>query len=621
MSLLVCLAAGRGRVLSKDEIIEQVWEGRIVSDEALSVAVHSLRRALGDSARNSRYIETIPGRGYRWAEPVTRAGEEADEAPLAREDTAIRVAGGELWRRPGVVAAGFGLALIVLVVGVVLARSRSSRTEAIETLAVLSLRDVSATASATGSATGRPQPSTLAGGMTDTLIMTLERSLPVRVLSRLSVLRAERASDRPAADFGRNLGADALISGTVAQSQGRVRIELEIRSARSGALFGRESVDGAVEETFALQSTLARRIAARLSDRGMAVEPRLATATGRRVSPEALDAYFEAVALLEADGPQARLKAREKLLRAVRLEPSLVEAHDLLAEIALWRATFVEGAPRSALDAARASARTALAIDPGSPNALTVLAMVEMLLDWDLRGAEQRFQRTIQIAPNFVRPHQYYAWLLTAQGRFAEAEAHAREAMALQPLEVERTLDLAWVLLSAGQPTRVLAEVERAEARGLSPPAAALYRSHAFYLLGDEQQACRWLETAVRLAHGPGPAQQLADTLNSSGSTGYYRRYLEQRGAQIGTLDRARFLIRAGAPDAAWALVDGWVRERHPGLIWAANDPDLRRLGGEPSWHELFGRLRAVVRASAPAAEPDERSRSASLLPQHLAER
>ncbi|MEM7356255.1 MAG: hypothetical protein AAF657_35900 [Acidobacteriota bacterium] len=82
------------------------------------------------------------------------------------------------------------------------------------------------------------------------------------------------------------------------------------------------------------------------------------------------------------------------------------------------------------LELARQSTRQAVALDPASPNALTVHAAIQMFLDWDLASAEQLLQRCIQIAPSFVRPQHFYSTLLLAQGRFVEAEMQSREAAA-----------------------------------------------------------------------------------------------------------------------------------------------------------------------------------------------
>lgn len=74
MDVLVCLALRAGGVVSRDELIREVWEGRFVSDEVISVSIFELRKALGDNAREPRWVETIPRRGYRWMQAVAEDG-------------------------------------------------------------------------------------------------------------------------------------------------------------------------------------------------------------------------------------------------------------------------------------------------------------------------------------------------------------------------------------------------------------------------------------------------------------------------------------------------------------------------------------------------------------------
>lgn len=83
MDVLVCLVRQAGRVVSKDELVAEVWEGRYVTDDVLTVSIYALRKALGDEARQPRYLETIPRRGYRWLVPV-RPAQPQLEAPVKK---------------------------------------------------------------------------------------------------------------------------------------------------------------------------------------------------------------------------------------------------------------------------------------------------------------------------------------------------------------------------------------------------------------------------------------------------------------------------------------------------------------------------------------------------------
>src|SRR5260370_28842871 len=77
MDVLVQLAQRAGDVVSKEELVERVWEGRHVTDDVLTVTIYALRKALGDDARRPRYLETVSRRGYRWLAPAKFAAEAA----------------------------------------------------------------------------------------------------------------------------------------------------------------------------------------------------------------------------------------------------------------------------------------------------------------------------------------------------------------------------------------------------------------------------------------------------------------------------------------------------------------------------------------------------------------
>ena len=97
MDVLVHLAERAGEVVSKEELVERVWEGRSVTDDVLTVTIYALRKALGDDARRPRYLETVSRRGYRWIAPAKSAATDAataqTEAPRSRTVAWRTVAG------------------------------------------------------------------------------------------------------------------------------------------------------------------------------------------------------------------------------------------------------------------------------------------------------------------------------------------------------------------------------------------------------------------------------------------------------------------------------------------------------------------------------------------------
>ena len=102
--LLVLLLERQGRLVTKQEILDSVWRQTAVTDNALTRIVANLRKALGDDARDSRYIETVPTRGYRWLVPVQRD----ESSPVAGDIRVARPPGRAIW----LAAAAFVVALV-----------------------------------------------------------------------------------------------------------------------------------------------------------------------------------------------------------------------------------------------------------------------------------------------------------------------------------------------------------------------------------------------------------------------------------------------------------------------------------------------------------------------------
>ncbi|HWP41875.1 MAG TPA: winged helix-turn-helix domain-containing protein [Blastocatellia bacterium] len=193
MEVLLYLARNRGEVVSKEQIIQDVWGGRFVTEEVMTNSIFELRKALGDEARNPRFIQTIPKRGYRLIAPVT-----SDQPPEAHVLQPSR-----RWKLATAAALILASAIVALWLSV-WSRESTSLAESfrIDALAVLPFEDLSSQA----------EQDYFADGMTEALIAELSRLLPVRVISRTSVMQY-KGVDKPVSEIGRELNVDAIVEG------------------------------------------------------------------------------------------------------------------------------------------------------------------------------------------------------------------------------------------------------------------------------------------------------------------------------------------------------------------------------------------------------------------------
>jgi TolB-like protein len=276
MDLLVFLASRDGRVVSKDEIIDGVWEGRFIAEATLTRSIADLRRALGDSRARPQYIETIAKRGYRIVAAVSRG--DGGGAPGEDADT-----GGE----------------------------GASAPVPEPCLIVLPFADL-----------GPDSSPYFCDGLTDDIINALTRVSGLRVISRTSAF-AVHARGADVAEIGRGLGATHAIEGSVRQAEGRLRVTAQLVDLRTHCHVWSERYDRALSDVFAIQDEIAAGIARRLQ---LTLDGLAARAAAPTTSMEAYARLLEgATTSCAARGRAwtARGSASPTRSRSIRVSPPL----------------------------------------------------------------------------------------------------------------------------------------------------------------------------------------------------------------------------------------------------------------------------------------------------------
>jgi TolB-like protein/DNA-binding winged helix-turn-helix (wHTH) protein len=225
--ILALLLDRRGETVTREELRENLWHaGTFVDyDGSLGTAMGKLRQALGDSAENPRFIETITGRGYRFLVPV-RAISPVDPAlaPLNEPRPSIRRYGP---------SAAITVLVGVMAIGLLAWRGPHPASPVlIKSVLVLPLENLS----------GAPQQEYFVDGMTDELITDMAKLGSMRVISRTSAVRLKK-NGRPLAQIARELNVDDVVEGSVVRSGNRVRITAQLIDAAADRHLWAESYD------------------------------------------------------------------------------------------------------------------------------------------------------------------------------------------------------------------------------------------------------------------------------------------------------------------------------------------------------------------------------------------
>jgi TolB-like protein len=294
----------------------------------------------------------------------------------------------------------------------------------ISSVAVLPLENLS----------GDPNQEYWADGITDELITHVAKIVNLRVISRTSVMRFKRSS-KALTEIARELGVDAVVQGSVVVSDRKVRIRAQLIDPSNDRHLWAESYERELGDVVTLQAQVAQAIAGQIRTR-LTPEEEARFARGRRVNPEAYDAYLRGRFFWSKRTEAGIEQSFEYFNQAIALDVTCSAAYAGLADSYLMLGIFGVLSPHDFCPKARGAAEKALELDEGLAEAHNSLAAVRHLYDWDWPGAEQEFRRALELDPNCALAHQWYASLLSGLGRHEEALTEVLRARDLDPLSL-----------------------------------------------------------------------------------------------------------------------------------------------------------------------------------------
>jgi TolB-like protein len=379
-----------------------------------------LREALGDSAENPRFIETLSRRRYRFIASVTISdgGAEARETP--------NITPVETHRRR-VPWWAFAACALVLATAAFLAarafrvRDRVQATSApqIHSLAVLPLQNLSAD----------PAQEYFSDGMTDALITDLAQMGSVRVISRTSSM-VYKKTNKSLPEIAHELSVDGIVEGTVQRSGDRVRITAQLIHAPEDKHLWAKSYERDLRDVFTLEQEVSDDIARQVQTQ---ITTRIQSPVkARSLDPKVLEAYLQGDYYLNIantrGGDEERRTAGVFFQRAIDADPTFVPAYIGLAGTHrnLWQPS------SDNIAIMKTAAAKALQLDPTSSDAHWAVGMTKWE-DWDWKGAEEETRRAIELNPNSVAAHEQLVGILCQTGQTDEARKEGEITQQLDP--------------------------------------------------------------------------------------------------------------------------------------------------------------------------------------------
>jgi TolB-like protein/DNA-binding winged helix-turn-helix (wHTH) protein/Tfp pilus assembly protein PilF len=530
--LLLALLEKPGELVTREQLIGRLWDpGTFVDfDRGLNKAVNHLREALGDSADQPRFIETLPRKGYRFV------GQLASEAPPAQAPAADSPAKS---RHPVWMYATAGLVvLVVLTAGVGKLRNRIAdrfhpQPQRITSLAVLPLENLS----------GDRDQEYFADGLTDELITDLAKMGSTRVTSRASITRY-KGTKKSIQEIGQELNTDAIVEGTVTRSGNRMRITAQLIQVSTDMHLWAEAYEQNVSEILDLQGRVAKDIANKVN---AVIRP---LEQVRDVNPQAYGLYLKGRYYFYQYSSRGWQQAIDHFHRAIDADANFAPAYSGLADTYLVAGAYGYFTPHEALTQGKAAAQQALRLNDNLASAHYALATAYTWYDWDWANADKEFQRAIALNPDDSLGRNWYGGYLSLVGRHKEAVDEHERARQIEPFSLIANANLTRALYWAHRYDEAIVQARRT--LDLDPR----FSVALFWLEGSLRHKQMFREAInLRQAVYPNRAEALEKEFRASGFQSILRRDADNFKKDGDLVQAARCYAQVGDKSEALKLL------------------------------------------------------------------
>jgi tetratricopeptide (TPR) repeat protein len=541
--VLTFLLQHPGEVVTREELRQRLWHPNtfVDFDNGLNTAINKIREALGDSAEDPRFVETLPRRGYRFIAPVSRPGVE------------------------------------------------KARSKTIDSLAVFPLVNE----------TGLEETEYFSDGVTEMIIGSLAQLPRMRVMARSTVFRYKGKEIDPQI-AGRELNVRAVITGRVLKRGDQVSLGVELVDVEDGAQLWSASYNRGLAEIFAMQEQIATEICDKLRLR-LTGDQRKRLTKRHTHNTEAYQLYLMGRFHLARRTGESFKKSLEYFQQAVGRDPDYALAYAGLADAYLIGQYYSVISPAVGLPKAKDALAKALELDESLAEVHTTLGSIRSLQDWDTEAGEKEFRRAIALNPNYATAFSWYAMNhLRPLGRFAEAEAALQRALEVDPLSLITNTHLGWVFGSMGR--YEAAEKQYRKTLEMDPNFAAAHFSMGmlFGLSGKFKEAIEHAQHGITLSQGD--VWMRCGLTFLKGIAGYKEEAVAQLQELLG-LSENRYIsptflslayLGLGDSDMTFKLLEKAFQERNLHLRFLNRSHFFNVIRPDPRFQDLLRRMRLV---------------------------
>jgi len=634
---LVTLVRNRGRLLTKQELIDQIWPDSFVEENNLDKCVHAIRHVLGEKPGEDKFVETVRKHGYRFVAHVTRLetqhqgaaslldSEFLDErkvpkgssqpvistattnsgafvvsAKWSRELDENKVRQNEnhavdtvvadplpilktnrriLWLSVAVILLLAGSAAIVYFL--IYRSTDNTPAGSSKSIAVLPLKSVNTA--------NRDELYEI--GIADSLIHRLS-SIKGFIVRPLSAMRKYADIEKDPLEAGHEQRVDYVLASNYQLAGGKIKITSQLLNVANGQVEETYKSEKDADNIFAMQDLIANEVANVLLVR-FAITSGGATVKRGTKNEEAYKLYLQGMYLYGKRTQQASVKAVELLEEAVRLDPTYALAWAGKAHAHRYRANLGRDTdPHAEYQSSIKAINEAIFLDKDLSEAYSALCENKYYYEFDFTGAETQCLRAISLDPNSSLAHEIYGRFLYHRGRFDEGISEMKTAVALEPTSLFNQRNLGIAFYYSRRYEEAVAQFKRVIEMDETFISAYMWLRNALEMQGNYSEAFDWLMKAQRVSGADEETIRLYDAAyQTSGYQGVLQEHAKFHANYNQLYIGAILNAQIGDKDKAFEFLERSYQRREWGMNSLLIEPHFDSLRDDPRFEQLIQRV------------------------------
>ena len=581
--VLQMLLEREGKIVTREEIKGRLWPDDTVVDfdQSINATIKALRRALGDSADNPRYIETLGRRGYRLLPTVEleKGSGPHRQAAVEMSHSADHPLTKPRWWKTAIALTSVVILLRVGYISWQHVRSAGLPGTGKIMLAVLPFQNL----------TGDPNQEYLADGLTEETILQLSRLNPeqLAVIARTSVM-GYKYKEVHFDQIGRDLSVQYVLENSLRGSGDHIHVNAQLIQVKDQRPLWSQEYDYPAKDILNVKNDIAKAVAREIQV-NLTSEQETGLSRARPVNLEAFDNYMKGYYFFLRATDQDTNMAASYFERAIHIDPNYALAWVGLSRVRYWQANVGLVPAQEGQQLARDAVERALTLEPNLPEANIQMGRLKRQIDFDWVGADASIQRAVALEPGVPENLGQEAFMAVLFGRFEEASRLDNQALQLDPLNAESWERVADDRFFAGQLDDSIADIKKALELNTDNWGSPVMLSQIYLLQGRPQDALRESE---RIQFGAIRTRVSAIAYYALGrkkeSDAALKELIEKYHASdaIATVYAQRNQL-----DKAFEWLERAYARHDGGLIFLKVDPLLKNLRGDPRYAELLKKL------------------------------